>query len=92
LYGRGYVIDHCIASMRTRYKEKAYKTYITDVLKLITEMYSTAHGGNLTLPRYVDIEKPQEDEEDEATAIEKAKEEAEEIKTRIFTKLKALGE
>lgn len=89
MYGRGYVIDHCIASMRTRYKEKAYKTYITDVLKLITEMYSTAHGGNLTLPRYVEIEKPQEDE---TTAIEKAKEEAEEIKTRIFTKLKALGE
>lgn len=83
------MIDHCIASMRTRYKEKAYKTYITDVLKLITEMYSTAHGGNLTLPRYVDIEKPQEDE---TTATEKAKEEAEEIKTRIFTKLKALGE
>ena len=37
LFGKGYVIDHCIAYFKNRREERLYKAYITDVLRTIAE-------------------------------------------------------
>ncbi len=45
LYGRGYVIDHCIAAFsrknKTEAKETIYRAYVTDALKVVAE--NTSH-------------------------------------------------
>lgn len=58
LYGRGYVIDHCIASLRKRNKELGYRVYVTDTLKMIAENTAKQVGGYSPSARYYDTLKP----------------------------------
>ena len=37
MYGRGYVIEHVVASFRKNQEELRYKVYVTDALKTLTE-------------------------------------------------------
>lgn len=60
MFGRSYVKDFCIASFQREQEEKAYKIYVTDALKAITE--NTAHalisdGVGMSV-RYADIINP----------------------------------
>ena len=33
LFGRDYVIEHCISEINSRYKEELYRQYVTDTLR-----------------------------------------------------------
>lgn len=72
LYGRGYVIDHCVAAFlrmrKKEAKETLYKAYLTDALKLIAE--NTSHYlvpglgafdyGSTMSKRWIEMELPEE--------------------------------
>lgn len=78
---RGYVIDHCIASFKVKKREEAYKTYITDCLRLISESTAKFGGGKYMSARFADLvdwgdRKKKEPEQD-----------PEEIKRKIIEKL-----
>lgn len=55
LFGKGYVIEHCIAFFRRQQKEQMYRVYITDALKAIAENTSRMYGGVSIKTRYADI-------------------------------------
>ena len=80
LLGRGYVIEHCISSFKNKSEHEIYKTYVTDALQAIANMYSKAHGGSgdVVTQRYFDLIHP---------AKPKKEETAEDIIERIKRKL-----
>ena len=50
LYGRGYVVDHVIASFQREQEEEFYRMYVTDCLRILTENtthYVIAGYGNV---------------------------------------------
>ncbi len=57
IYGRRYVIEHCVSAIRRKNeaKDELFKIYITDMLKGIAEtvIYST-YDQKVELPRYAD--------------------------------------
>lgn len=62
--GRGYVIDHCVASYTRRQKEKIYRVYITDALRAIVNNTAQFAGNGLAInDRYIDIIEPKPKEE-----------------------------
>ena len=60
--GIGYVIEHYIAFFKKEQQEKAYKCYVTDALRLITENTAKAHGGSYLQARYADLIEPKKEE------------------------------
>jgi len=54
LLGRQYVLDFCLSECSANNREIAYKTYMTDAVKILTEGYYAAHGGSLTMTRFYD--------------------------------------
>lgn len=47
MFGRGYIIEHCISTFKALQEEKFYKIYITDILR--------ASLRNNNVPRYYDL-------------------------------------
>jgi len=78
MFGRGYVIDHCVSTHNSFMREKIYRAYVTDVLKAIAKV-----NGITSDKRYVDLAYRQIVEETRTP---------EEIIDTISTKLKKLGE
>ena len=73
LLGRGYVIDHVMASFRKEKKDEAFRTYITEGLRIITENTAAAVGGSSLSMKFDDVLKSfDEDEDDGQTAEQKA--------------------
>ena len=62
LLGKGYVIEHCMAFFRTHEQELAYKTYITDGLKVLTEHSARQYGGSVLTRRFIEIIRPAPEE------------------------------
>lgn len=65
--------EHCISAFLKRQDEKAYKNYVTDALKIITENTAKSVGGSMLTMRYCDIidrSKPQDDEKTADEIIE----------------------
>ena len=60
--GIGYVIEHYIAFFRKEQQEKAYKCYVTDALRLITENTAKANGGRYLQARYIEYIEPIKEE------------------------------
>ena len=60
--GIGYVIEHYIAYFKKEQHEKAYKFYVTDALRLITENTAKANGGRYLQARYVEYVEPIKEE------------------------------
>lgn len=54
LLGRQYVLDFCLSECSAMNREKAYRTYMSDVVKILTEGFYAAHGGKVTLTRLYD--------------------------------------
>ena len=50
LFGRGYVIEHCISSFKKNNEEMTYRVYVTDLLRYLT--------GDNKIRRYYDLVKP----------------------------------
>lgn len=70
VYGRGYVIDHCMSSFYKYTEEHTYRIYVTDVLRFIS--------GEKALMRYYDIINVKKKEPEKS-----AKEVKEQIKGRF---------
>ena len=72
LYGRQYVIDHCVSERMKYNEDRLYRVYITDALKAIaentthylgaTEMFD--YGSSLSA-RWIDVIEPHEEIVDE---------------------------
>lgn len=60
--GIGYVIEHYIAFFKKEQHEKAYRNYVTDALRIITENTSKANGGRYLQTRYADMFEPIKEE------------------------------
>ena len=58
MFGSGYVIDHCIARFKQKEKDRAYRIYMTDGLKMISESVSNIRGGPYLNTRWWDIVAP----------------------------------
>ena len=75
IFGRGYIIEHCISAFKVSQEEKLYKVYMSDLLR--------AQFKDNSIPRYYDLisslERPIEKEPD-----------PEEIKDRIKNGINAL--
>lgn len=58
MFGRGYVIDHCIAEYEHTMEERRYRAYVTDVLSLVNENLTKQYGGKTMSSRWVDAYLP----------------------------------
>lgn len=67
--GIGYVIDHCISYFHNEQKLKAYETYITDCLRLISENTAKQSGGSYIKARYAEIIDPPKEEKRSANEV-----------------------
>lgn len=66
-----YVIDHCISCWNEEQREKTYRAYITDVLRLACENIATLGKGSYIVSRWVDLteeKKPDNRSADEIAA------------------------
>ena len=88
ILGREYVIDHCISRLSLDSEEKFLKVYITDALKLISENTACLNkNGRVMTKRFVDFM----NETKSKKKKKEDKESAEEIISKIKTKLGKLG-
>ena len=82
--GSGYVIDHCIAALDDLGQKRAFETYVTDCLKALTVNTAGREERSYMNTRYCELvnfdRKPHKQQS------------AEEIKSNIFGKLKAMSE
>ena len=62
IVGIGYVIEHYIAYFQKEQKEKAFKIYITDALRILTENTAKQSGGSYLTARYADLIEPKKEE------------------------------
>lgn len=68
--GIGYVIEHYIAFFKKEQHEKAYKNYVTDALRIITENTARAVNNGIYLKaRYAELIEPIKKEERTANEI-----------------------
>ena len=62
IVGIGYVIEHYIAFFQKEQKDKAYRLYVTDALKIITENTAKLNGGTYLTGRYAEMIEPRKEE------------------------------
>lgn len=58
LYGRDYVVEHCVAVLKAEQKEKRYRSYISDVLRLIGENAAALAHGSYIPARWAELDNP----------------------------------
>lgn len=84
MIGWRYVIEHCISSFLKLQEERAYRTYVTDALMLISENTANISNGKYMNKHFSDIyEKGEQKEEKKPTA--------EEVKEKIKSKFRKKG-
>ncbi len=70
LMGIGYVIEHYISFFHKEQEEKAYRVYVTDTLRLITENTAKmGHGGSYFKARYIEVLEPPKEEKRSAEEV-----------------------
>lgn len=62
-------MDYCISSFRKRQEALAYKIYVTDALKLISENTARFGGGSQMSKRFYDIINPQTETPQTSTEV-----------------------
>ena len=62
IVGIGYVIEHYIAFFQKEQREKAFKIYVSDALRILTENTAKQVGGSYLTARYVDLIEPKKEE------------------------------
>lgn len=58
MFGKGYVKDFCISLFKQEQEEKAYRNYIAECLRVITENTAKSGGGSYMQIKYYDIINP----------------------------------
>jgi hypothetical protein len=59
LCGKRYIIDYCIASLKKKRENKAFKTYVTDALKAIADNTAGGEQRHYMSVRWVEMIEPQ---------------------------------
>jgi len=54
LYGRAYVIEHCVETYTRMMEERRYRAYLTDALMVLTENMAKFAGGKHLMKRWAD--------------------------------------
>lgn len=62
LFGKSYVVDHCIAFFREESEKDRLIYYITDALMYITENTANQHGGKAISKRFYDLKNGEPEE------------------------------
>lgn len=62
LFGRSYVIDHCVAEIKKENELEVYRVYITDCLRLIAKNVAPIAHGEYIGKRYAEIIHPKPEE------------------------------
>ena len=70
MFGRGYVIDHCISTLKKEKEETLFRYYVTDSLTNIATFVAQLGSGKYEVPRYADMIQPPKEEKEERTADE----------------------
>lgn len=52
------MIDYCVSAFSKRQKEKIYKTYLTDALKVIAENTAGGNKRSTMTKRWIDLVEP----------------------------------
>lgn len=52
------MFEHCLSEWKERQKQEAYRVYITDALRAISENTAKYAGGKYIQARYADMIKP----------------------------------
>ena len=60
LYGREYVIDHVLSFWKQEQKERKYRAYVTDALRLIGENTAKLSAGSYLVSRWVESNETKE--------------------------------
>lgn len=55
LLGSGYVIDHCISAFSKEQEEKAFRIYLTDALKVISENTAGGERRSAMSKRWIEL-------------------------------------
>ena len=58
LYGKAYVIEHCIDAYAQMMEDRRYRAYVTDALMIMTENTAKFAGGKHLTQRWADQFKP----------------------------------
>ena len=53
-FGRGYVMEHCIAAFLQDAEDRIYRAYVTDALMIIAENTAKFAGGRYLQKRWMD--------------------------------------
>lgn len=53
MYGKAYVIEHCVETYMRMMEERRYKAYLTDALMILTENTARYVGGKQLTKRWV---------------------------------------
>lgn len=69
MIGKGYVIEHCVSLFNKRQKERLFREYVTDTLKLINDNLANKLGGSIIETKYSELIKPNKKPEKTAEEI-----------------------
>lgn len=81
-FGDEYIMQYMLLRYRNESKEKVYKAYVTDTLKVIAENTARYAGGSTIKKRYIDIS------EEEKNEPQKPQKSAEKVKNYLLEKMK----
>lgn len=70
LFGSGYVLDYCVVQLQQEQKERSYKRYISEVLRLMGENVAKAIGGSYYASRWDDRPQPEDDRTGDEVAMD----------------------
>lgn len=62
MFGKSYVVDHCIAFLKDEQEKDRLIYYITDVLMYISENTANANGGKIISKRFYDLKNGEPEE------------------------------
>lgn len=62
LFGKSYVVDHCIAFFREESEKDRLIYYVTDALMYISENTANQHGGKAISKRFYDLKNGEPEE------------------------------
>ena len=55
LMGSGYVVEHCVAAFAERLETKAFRNYMADGMKCVSETLANYYGGAFLENRLADL-------------------------------------
>lgn len=83
LFGRGYVIEHCVSAFVKMQEDKAFRVYVTDALKAIADNTARQVKGATLSKRFVDLITPEPSAEEIADNEQRAQETISGIRRKI---------